>query len=190
MDVMHVDPVAETKPGDEVTAPIAWGAIFAGAVVAAAATFVLWLLGSGLGLSIVSPWSNKGVGPTTFAVASAVWLITVQWLSAASGGALPAADRAYLAQLVGARTGRPAAEAEKRVSDVIAQFEHDTAIVRQADELKQEKAKELADQTRKAAIKTTLLAVLALIIGAFIASTATAIGGRSWDEAQNGSVAR
>ncbi len=63
-----------------------WGAIIAGAVSAAALTFVLMLLGSGLGLAMVSPWTNQGAGITTFAVSAAIWMIVVQWLSAALGG--------------------------------------------------------------------------------------------------------
>lgn len=65
---------------------ISWAAIIAGAVSAAALTFVLMLLGSGLGLAMVSPWTNHGAGITTFAVSAAIWMIVVQWLSSAVGG--------------------------------------------------------------------------------------------------------
>lgn len=65
---------------------ISWAAIIAGAISAAALTFVLMLLGSGLGLAMVSPWTNQGAGITTFAVSAAIWMIIVQWLSAAIGG--------------------------------------------------------------------------------------------------------
>jgi hypothetical protein len=43
------------------------------------------LLGSGLGLTMVSPWSNEGASVATFAVSTA---IVVQWLSSAGGGYL------------------------------------------------------------------------------------------------------
>lgn len=46
------------------------------------------LLGSGLGLTMVSPWSNEGASVTTFAVSTAIWLVVVQWLSSAAGGYL------------------------------------------------------------------------------------------------------
>ena len=46
------------------------------------------LLGSGLGLSMVSPWSGSGASVTTFAVSTAIWLIIVQWLSSGVGGYL------------------------------------------------------------------------------------------------------
>jgi hypothetical protein len=65
-----------------------WSAIFAGAVVAIAVSAVLIALGTGLGFAAVSPWQNQGVSATTFAVTTAIWLIVVQWLSAAVGGYL------------------------------------------------------------------------------------------------------
>ena len=63
-----------------------WGAIVAGGVAAAAATLVLILVGSGLGLTIISPFSNESVSVETFSTASAIWLVIVQWLSALLGG--------------------------------------------------------------------------------------------------------
>ncbi|KQU74451.1 hypothetical protein ASC75_20705 [Aminobacter sp. DSM 101952] len=67
---------------------INWGPILAGAASAAGITLVLMLLGSGLGLTMVSPWSTEGVTITTLAASTAVWLVIVQWLSAAVGGYL------------------------------------------------------------------------------------------------------
>ncbi|AMS45227.1 hypothetical protein [Aminobacter aminovorans] len=67
---------------------INWGPILAGAAAAAGITLVLMLLGSGLGLTMVSPWPSAGVTITTFAASTAVWLVIVQWLSAAVGGYL------------------------------------------------------------------------------------------------------
>ncbi|PNG24257.1 hypothetical protein [Methylocella silvestris] len=75
--------------GDETSASaVSWGAIIAGAIAAVASSLVLLLIGSGLGLTMVSPWSNSGVSPITFAVSTAIWLIVVQWLSSALGGYL------------------------------------------------------------------------------------------------------
>jgi hypothetical protein len=63
-----------------------WPAIFAGAVVAVAATLILLTIGSGLGFAELSPWPEHGASPTTFTVTAAIWLIVTQWLSAALGG--------------------------------------------------------------------------------------------------------
>jgi hypothetical protein len=63
-----------------------WGAIIAGAFVAAAVSLILLALGSGLGFASISFGPNRGASLTTFAVTSAIWLIVMQWVSAAVGG--------------------------------------------------------------------------------------------------------
>ena len=57
---------------------VSWGAIIAGAVVAAAVSLVLALLGSGLGLAVVSPWAGEGASATTLAISALVWFVVVQ----------------------------------------------------------------------------------------------------------------
>jgi len=63
-----------------------WAAIVAGAFVAVGSSFILLALGAGLGFASISPWTNQGVSPTTFTVATAIWLIVTQWVSACLGG--------------------------------------------------------------------------------------------------------
>jgi hypothetical protein len=65
-----------------------WAAIFAGAIVAVAASLILVALGSGIGFASISPWQNHGISVTTFAMTTAIWLIVTQWVSAALGGYL------------------------------------------------------------------------------------------------------
>ena len=65
---------------------VSWPAIMAGAFAIAATALILLALGSGLGLASVSPWYNSGPSATTFGVWAAIWLIGVQWFSAALGG--------------------------------------------------------------------------------------------------------
>ncbi len=276
---------------------VSWGPIVAGAFVASTLTLILMLLGSGLGLTMVSPWSSEGATVTTFAVSTAIWLVVVQWLSSAAGdyltgrlrtkwvgihtdetffrdtahgfmawalatllvvlvlssalsavvgrgvqaastvasgaamgvsagatanagsggatnatsyfvdtlfrladparlsapgvegdaaaaaqasriliasaaaGEVSADDKAYLGQLVAARTGLAQPEATARVDAVLAQV--------QAAKVK---AQEAADAARKASATFALLGALSLIIGAFIASVAAALGGRQRDD--------
>lgn len=76
----------ETPPVESPQSAVSWGAIIAGAVSAAALTIVLMFLGSGLGLTMVSPWASQSAGATTFAVSAAIWMIVMQWLSSALGG--------------------------------------------------------------------------------------------------------
>jgi hypothetical protein len=69
----------------ESTAPaVSWGAIAAGAVVASAQSLALLMLGAGIGLVSVSPWSNNNVSVTTFGILAAAWFIAVQLFAQAS----------------------------------------------------------------------------------------------------------
>ena len=65
-----------------------WAAIIGGALAAVAITLLLVALGSGIGLSSVSPWTALNPSATSFTLLAAVWLIIVQWLSSALGGYL------------------------------------------------------------------------------------------------------
>ena len=47
---------------DSFLSGVSWPAIVAGAVVACALTLVLLAFGTGLGLTVVSPWAGSGVG--------------------------------------------------------------------------------------------------------------------------------
>ena len=89
--------------------------------------------------------------------------------SVASGNLDPG-DRTYLAKLISARAGLPQQDAEKRVDNVVAQMK--TA---------EEKTKDAADAARKATAKAAFYAFFSMLIGAFIASAAGAIGGRERD---------
>lgn len=67
---------------------VAWQAIIAGAVAAAAVSLILLILGSGLGLASVSPWSHAGISATAFTASAAIWLIVMQWTASGLGGYL------------------------------------------------------------------------------------------------------
>lgn len=251
-------PDAEIRVADKISqSAISWPAIFAGGVAAFALTFILLALGSGIGLSSVSPYQNAGISLTAFAISSAVWLIIVQWLSSALGGYIAgrlrtkwvnihadetmfrdtahgllawavavtlgvglfalgaaavtkqnpagvrtayyvdqlfrskqppsatlaedkvqakhmfemgaidakASDRArpYLSELVSSATGLSATEAQHRVTEVVQQAKAD------------------AENARKAAAKISFYMFFSMLIGAFIACTAAAIGGKQRD---------
>ena len=266
---------------------VSWAAIIGGAFVIAAVTMLLLALGSGLSLSSVSPWPGSGVSATSFTVITAIWLIVVQWLSAALGGyvtgrlrthwtgvhihevffrdtahgllawavasvigiglltsaissivgggahfasglaasaasgagqgaaqsagsdnsiggyyidqlfrsgheansgqdprpeatrilatgmqngSVPDGDKTYLAQLVAERTGISQDDARKRVDTLISQ-----------EQATEQKAKAVADQARKATASLSFYTFFSMLIGAFIACAAAALGGRSRD---------
>jgi len=83
----------------------------------------------------------------------------------------PNADKAYLAHFLAATTGIDQATATKRVADVIGQL--------QAEETD---LKKKADTARKAASAAAFASAFSLLIGAFIAGAAGALGGRHRDD--------
>jgi hypothetical protein len=86
-------------------------------------------------------------------------------------GSVPDADKARLSQMVAARTGMSREDADKRVNDVLAQ-----------EQAAEAKARQAADQARKAAASASFYVFFSMLIGAFIASVAGALGGRQRDE--------
>ena len=54
--------------------------------MAAALALILLLLGSGLGLTVVSPWANEGASAKTLGIAALVWMIATHLASSAMGG--------------------------------------------------------------------------------------------------------
>ncbi len=79
---------ASAAPLESSASAVSWAPVIAGAVAATAITLILLLVGSGLGLTMVSPWANASSSAATVGVAAAVWLIVIQWLSAGVGGYL------------------------------------------------------------------------------------------------------
>jgi hypothetical protein len=83
---------------------------------------------------------------------------------------LSAADKAYVAQVVAARTGMSQADAQKRVNDVIVE------------------AKTAADTARRGAAKLSFWLTAAMLFGAFAASFAAVEGGSLRDGTWNDRV--
>lgn len=67
---------------------VSWAAIFAGAAVAAAMSLILLLLGTGFGLSAVSPWSFEGVSAETFGWTTILWISFTSLFASGLGGYL------------------------------------------------------------------------------------------------------
>jgi hypothetical protein len=81
--------LAETSVHNEAhSSSVSWAAVIGGAFVAAALSLILLALGTGLGFSSVSPWSNVGASATTIGMAAVVWLILMQIISSSMGGYL------------------------------------------------------------------------------------------------------
>ena len=67
---------------------VSWAAIIAGALAATAVTVILLVVGTGVGISTVSPWYGAGASAATVSVSALVWLVVVQWISSGLGGFL------------------------------------------------------------------------------------------------------
>ena len=297
--------IAASAPDNRDHGAVSWGAIFAGAAGATAFSLILILLGTGLGLAVVSPWARDGISAEAAGVSTIVWITVVQLLASVLGGylagrlrsrwvtvhtnevyfrdtahgflawsvstllmatllssavgsllstgvkatgavagsvvaatgtaaaagaavakddsgnepvayfvdslfrggsaateqpagavppapkdntaevtrilakgleagELPAADAQYLGQLVAASTGMAPEQAEQRVNETFTQLKQ---TVQQAAD----KAKQVADDARKASAALALWLVISLLVGAFVASLAATFGGRLRD---------
>lgn len=75
-------------PVESSKSAVSWGPIIAGAFAAVGITIVLITFGSGVGLTMVSPWSGQSSSAATIGFTAAIWFVVVQWLSSALGGYL------------------------------------------------------------------------------------------------------
>jgi hypothetical protein len=80
--------VVTDAPLESSASAVSWGPIIAGTLAATAISLVFLLIGSGFGLTMVSPWSHDSASLTTVGATAAIWLIVVQWVSAGLGGYL------------------------------------------------------------------------------------------------------
>jgi hypothetical protein len=67
---------------------VSWAAILAGGVASAALTLLMLAFGTGMGFSVVSPWSNSGASSTTFSLWAGLYLIVVAMIASSIGGYL------------------------------------------------------------------------------------------------------
>jgi hypothetical protein len=84
IDTVVIQPGADT--GEPSVSGVSWGAIAAGAVVSFALTIVLLAFGTGLGLSMVSPWSGSSVSATTFKIGTGLYLVVIAMIASSLGG--------------------------------------------------------------------------------------------------------
>src|SRR6185437_15001279 len=67
------------------TSGVSWGAVIAGAFVAAALSLTLLALGAGFGLLSVSPWSHAAAA-SAVGTPAIIWLIVIQIAASGMGG--------------------------------------------------------------------------------------------------------
>jgi hypothetical protein len=67
---------------------VSWAAVFAGAFVTAAVSLALLALGTGIGLSSMSPWGNAGASASKVGWTAIIWIVVMQIIASAMGGYL------------------------------------------------------------------------------------------------------
>jgi hypothetical protein len=184
----------EERSVESSASAVEWASIFGGALAAFGVTLILLTLGPGLGLTTVSPWSFTNPSPTTFGTVAAIWLVITQWLSSAFGGYLTGRLRT---KWVGIRTDEVLfrdtahgllawALATLLIAALVTVGSAATASVATAVSTATPAAPptpEAAEQARKVAVAFSFTTSLSLLIGAFVASAAGALGGFHRDEA-------
>ncbi|MFA9217825.1 MAG: hypothetical protein ACEQSK_12070 [Sphingomonadaceae bacterium] len=78
--------IASTRayPGESQRSAVSWGAIVAGAAAAAVLSLVMVILGSGLGLAVISPWSYHSTA--AIGISTILWISLTQLAASAVGG--------------------------------------------------------------------------------------------------------
>jgi hypothetical protein len=81
-------PAPTPRPAGAISALgyIEWGAIWAGALLAAALSFVLLTFGAAIGLSATSPWPNVGLSGKVIASVAVFWVLAQQIGAFLAGG--------------------------------------------------------------------------------------------------------
>jgi hypothetical protein len=90
-----------TQPNEAHSSGVSWSAVFAGAAGMAALSLILLSLGTGLGLSSVSPWDSVGASASTIKASAILWLIFAAIFSSAFGGYLAGRLRTKWANIHG-----------------------------------------------------------------------------------------
>jgi hypothetical protein len=93
--MVQVGPDAATQSGFRF---VEWGAVIAGAVTAAALSFVFLSFGTAIGLTTVSPWPNSGVSAKTAASLAVFWTLAQQIGAFMIGGYIAGRMRARWAE--------------------------------------------------------------------------------------------
>jgi hypothetical protein len=79
---------SDSEADDSNSSGVSWGAVIAGAFVAAALSLALLALGTGIGMSSISPWANSGASATKIGTGAIVWFVLMQLIAFSIGGYL------------------------------------------------------------------------------------------------------
>ncbi len=173
---------------DPQSSAVSWSAIFAGTVTAIGTSLMLLAIGSAFGLASVSPWPGAGAMPETFTIGAGIWLIVMQWLSAAMGGYIAGrlrtrwqslhTDEVFFRDTAHGLLTWASATIIVATVAVLATALSAAAAVPADPQV----SNEAAEAARKVTAAFATFTAIAMIIGAFIASVSGAIGGSLRDK--------
>jgi hypothetical protein len=86
MNMQQAAPIASRSGPVGPASFVEWGAVLAGAALAAALSFVLLTFGTAIGLSATSPWPNSGLSVKVIATLAVFWVLAQQIGSLMAGG--------------------------------------------------------------------------------------------------------
>jgi hypothetical protein len=173
--------------GHEPQSAVSWAAIFAGAVAALALAIVLTSLAAGFGLRFASPWPGARSLSTDFTPVLGAWMIVAQVLAAALGGYLAGRLRTKWLNVHGHEVHfRDTAHGllAWALSTVLGAVLAATVLAQPIDVSAAAEILEPANLQRQAdiAAQLSLFMGLGLLLSAFVASVAAAIGGMRRDQ--------
>jgi hypothetical protein len=90
-DVLISGPVPSGPAAGQVESSksaVSWAAILAGAAASTVISLLLVIVGTGIGLVSISPWSNSGASGTTVGILAIVWSLAIPLFAYAVGGYL------------------------------------------------------------------------------------------------------
>ncbi|WP_372784386.1 hypothetical protein [Phenylobacterium sp.] len=177
----------------ETQSAVSWGAVLAGAVAALAISFVLLGLAAGFGLKLASPWPGAHPALTDFTPILGAWMLVVQVLASALGGYLAGRlrtkwlnvhthevhfrDTAHgllvwaVSTIAGVILAATLLAPPAEIATAAAAAAADPAVLQLA-----------AARHANIAAQFSLFMAVGLLLGAFTASVAAAIGGLRRDE--------
>jgi hypothetical protein len=173
--------------GHEPQSAVSWAAIFAGAVAALALAIVLTSLAAGFGLRFASPWPGARGLSADFTPVLGAWMIVAQVLAAALGGYLAGRLRTKWLNVHGHEVHfRDTAHGllAWALSTVLGAVLAATVLAQPIDVSAAAEILEPANLQRQAdiAAQLSLFMGLGLLLSAFVASVAAAIGGMRRDQ--------
>ncbi len=171
---------------------VSWSAVFAGAVVAMAITIIFATLAVGFGVGSLRAWPNGGIGLKTFTAFAGCWLIVTQWVSSGIGGYITGRLRTrwhnlhthevFFRDTANGFIAWALATVAVAAVSVLVTKSGGSDLSAHAAAISDAASAGAVDAARKAAAGFAAFTAIGMLVGAFIACVAAALGGQQRDE--------